>query len=92
VILNVTSDMASNGLMAKIPKNFLHDFVAYNTSKAAANSYTIGLAKELDAEGIKVNTATPGFTSTKLNGFREGGKTSEQAAAILLPWALLDKD
>ncbi|KAJ7641033.1 hypothetical protein FB45DRAFT_737919 [Roridomyces roridus] len=92
VILNVTSDMASNGLMAKIPKNFLHDFVAYNTSKAAANSYTIGLAKDLAAEGIKVNTATPGFTSTKLNGFREGGKTSEQAAAILVPWVLVDKD
>ncbi|KAJ7641024.1 hypothetical protein FB45DRAFT_976103 [Roridomyces roridus] len=92
VILNVTSDMASNGLMAQIPKNFLHDFVAYNTSKAAANSYTVGLAKDLEAEGIRVNTATPGFTTTKLNGFAEGGKTSEQAAAILLPWALLDKD
>ncbi|KAJ7880038.1 hypothetical protein B0H14DRAFT_3434782 [Mycena olivaceomarginata] len=73
VILNVSTDMASNGLMAG-PNGFLHQAVAYNTSKAAANSYTIALAHELKGEGIKVNAATPGFTTTKLNGFAPGGK------------------
>ncbi|KAF8073572.1 hypothetical protein FPV67DRAFT_753723 [Lyophyllum atratum] len=89
VILNVSTDMASNNLQSK--SDYLH-VVAYNTSKAAANSYTIALAHELRGEGIKVNAVTPGFTSTKLNGFRDGGKTVQAGAEILLPWALLDKD
>ncbi|KAJ6557649.1 oxidoreductase [Mycena capillaripes] len=91
VILNVSTDMASNGLMAG-PNGFLHQAIAYNTSKAAANSYTIALAHELKDEGIKVNAVTPGFTSTKLNGFAAGGKTPEQGATLLMEWALLDKN
>ncbi|KAJ7634394.1 hypothetical protein FB45DRAFT_908757 [Roridomyces roridus] len=92
VILNVTTDMASNGNMASGPNSFLHKCIAYNTSKAAANSYTIALAKELEEEGMKVNCATPGFTTTKLNGFAPGGKTAEQGAEMLVPWCLMDKD
>ena len=88
VILNVTTDMASNTLQSKSDR--LH-VVAYNTSKAAANSYTIALAHELKGAGIKVNAVTPGFTSTKLNHFGEGGKSSKAGAEILLPWALLDQ-
>ncbi|KAF8211160.1 oxidoreductase [Mycena galopus ATCC 62051] len=91
VILNVSTDMASNSLMAS-PRGFLHELAAYNTSKAAVNSYTIALARELQAEGIKVNCVTPGFTSTALNDFREGGKTAEQAAEVLLKWSLLGKN
>jgi NAD(P)-dependent dehydrogenase (short-subunit alcohol dehydrogenase family) len=90
VILNVSTDMASNTYQAR-PNSSLH-VVAYNTSKAAANSYTIALAHELKAEGIKVNCATPGFTTTKLNGYAEGGKTAEQGAEMLLEWSLLGKD
>jgi len=90
VILNVSMDMASNSLQAG-PDAHLHT-VAYNTSKAAANSYTIALAQELKKEGIKVNAVTPGFTTTKLNFFADGGKTPAQGAEVLVPWALLDKD
>lgn len=92
VILNVATDMASNAGQAK-PNSRSH-FVAYNTSKAAANSYTIALAHELRVEGspIRVNCVTPGFTSTKLNNFSEGGKTPKQGAEILFPWALLDNE
>ncbi|KAF8657320.1 hypothetical protein AX16_002242 [Volvariella volvacea WC 439] len=90
VIVNVTTDMASNTLQAG-PKAKMHA-VAYNTSKAAANSYTIALAAELKAEGIKVNCVTPGFTSTQLNFFGKGGKTTEDGAKVILPYALLDKD
>jgi len=90
VILNVSTDMASNSLQAS-PDAHLH-WVAYNTSKAAANSYTIALAHELKKEGIKVNAVTPGFTTTKLNFFSDGGKTPAQGAEALAPWALLDKD
>nr|GAT56651.1 predicted protein [Mycena chlorophos] len=93
VILNVSTDMASNTFMAS-PKGFLHEGIAYNTSKAAANAYTIALARELkDAgENIKVNAVTPGFTSTALNGFGAGGKTPEEGAKTMIPWIFLGKD
>jgi short chain dehydrogenase len=90
VILNVSIDMASNTIQSR-PEAFLH-VVAYNTSKAAANSYTIALAQELKGEGIKVNAVTPGFTTTKLNDFLPGGKSAKDGAEVLLPWALLEKD
>ncbi|KAG6902417.1 hypothetical protein C0995_000343 [Termitomyces sp. Mi166 len=89
VILNVTTDMASNNRQSKADD--LH-VVAYNTSKAAANSYTIALAFELRKDGIKVNAITPGFTSTKLNNFREGGKPVKAGAEIILPWSLLNEE
>ncbi|PPQ99277.1 hypothetical protein CVT24_009277 [Panaeolus cyanescens] len=89
VILNVSTDMASNHWMAT--HNFGH-WVAYNTSKAALNSFGISLAKELEPEGIKVNAVTPGYTSTKLNFFGQGGKSVADGAKTLLPWALIDKD
>ncbi|KAJ7124654.1 hypothetical protein C8R43DRAFT_899066 [Mycena crocata] len=92
VILNVTSDMASNGYMARPDSDPLHAFIAYNTSKAAQNSYTIALARELQEEGIKVNCLTPGFTSTGINGFSEGGKTAVQGAEMMVEWCLLGKD
>ncbi|KAK6974531.1 hypothetical protein R3P38DRAFT_596816 [Favolaschia claudopus] len=91
VIVNVSSDMASNGFMAS-PNGFLHDAIAYNTSKAAANAYTIALARELLEEGIKVNAVTPGFTTTQINGFMPGGKTPERGAEMMVKWCLLDKD
>lgn len=90
VIVNVSTDMASNGHQASESAS-LH-VVAYNTSKAAANSYSIALAQELKSEGIKVNIVTPGFTSTQLNGFGAGGKTPKEGALSILPWALLEKD
>jgi len=89
-ILDVTTDMASNAHQAR-PDSGFH-VVAYNTSKAAANSYTIALAHELRQSNVKVNAVTPGYTSTKLNFFGKGGKDVTSGAQVLLPWALLDKD
>jgi NAD(P)-dependent dehydrogenase (short-subunit alcohol dehydrogenase family) len=89
VILNVAS--MSNAMQAR-PNAGCH-FAAYNTSKAAVNSYTIALAQELKGEGIKVNAVSPGFTSTKLNNkYKQGGKSAKAGAEVLLPWALLEKD
>ncbi|EKM79498.1 hypothetical protein AGABI1DRAFT_128650 [Agaricus bisporus var. burnettii JB137-S8] len=90
VILNVASDMASNSHQAK-PDSQLH-FVAYNTSKAAANSYTIALSHELRQHNIKVNAVSPGYTSTKLNFFGQDGKDVVSGAQCLFPWALLEND
>jgi NAD(P)-dependent dehydrogenase (short-subunit alcohol dehydrogenase family) len=92
VILNVSIDMASNTLQSSPNARKGSHVVAYNTSKSAANSYTISLAQELKAEGIKVNAVTPGFTTSKLNHYQPGGKTMKEGAEALLPWALLDKD
>ncbi|KAJ3548359.1 hypothetical protein NMY22_g1294 [Coprinellus aureogranulatus] len=89
VIVNVSSDFASNTNQAK--GGYMHP-VAYNTSKAAVNSYTIALAHELKGDGIKVNAVSPGFTKTKLNGFMDGGKDTKKGAEVLVPWVLLDKD
>jgi NAD(P)-dependent dehydrogenase (short-subunit alcohol dehydrogenase family) len=90
VILVTSTDMASNGFMAT-PQGFAHHFPAYNTSKAALNSWVIALARTLKDEGteIKVNSVTPGFTTTKLNGYNPGGHTTEKAAGLLVPYALL---
>jgi len=84
-ILVISTDMASNTFQAR-PDSALH-VVAYNTSKAAANSYTIALANELKGKAI-VNALTPGFTTTKLNGYGQGGKTPLQAAELIAKWAL----
>ncbi|KAK0191887.1 hypothetical protein F5146DRAFT_1135611 [Armillaria mellea] len=86
-ILNVSMVLASNTHQAG-PGPTVH-LAAYNSSKAAMNSYSIILAKDLQAEDIKVNMVCPGFVSTKLNGYRPGGKTPEDGAKILVPWALL---
>jgi len=88
VILNVAT--TTNTRQARPGAGF--QVVAYNTSKAAVNSYTIALAQELRGEGIKVNAVAPGFTSTKLNNFGRGGKSAKAGAEVLLPWALLEKD
>jgi NAD(P)-dependent dehydrogenase (short-subunit alcohol dehydrogenase family) len=91
VILNVTSGLGSitkhtdpawefGGLL----------LLGYNSSKAAVNMFTVLLAKELRAEGFKVNAVSPGYTATDLNQFR-GHETVEEAAAYLVQYALLDE-
>jgi NAD(P)-dependent dehydrogenase (short-subunit alcohol dehydrogenase family) len=92
VILNVSTDMASNSYQARPEADLRLNVVAYNTSKAAMNSYSIALAQELKNEGIKVNVVTPGFTTTKLNHHAPGGKTMKEGAESLVPWALLDNN
>ena len=93
IILNVSTGLGSNSWMATSrPAATPYHFIAYNTSKAAMNSYTISLAQELKKEGNKVNAATPGFVSSNLNNWMKGGRTLEEGALSLLPHALLDAD
>ncbi|KAF7974135.1 hypothetical protein HWV62_13361 [Athelia sp. TMB] len=84
-IFNVSSELGSNTYQAR-PGSYAH-FAAYNSSKAAVNSYTIALAHELKGKVI-VNALTPGFTSTKLNNFATGpsARMPEQAAALVAKW------
>ncbi|KAJ6608271.1 hypothetical protein B0H10DRAFT_2194446 [Mycena sp. CBHHK59/15] len=92
--LNVLVDNAGVGEIGKPVDvaGFLRELTAYITSKTVASSCTIALAHGLKAEGIKVNCAAPDFTSTGLNEFREGGKTTKQGAEMLVEWTLLGKD
>ncbi|KAK1231728.1 hypothetical protein PQX77_005137 [Marasmius sp. AFHP31] len=65
------------------------EWTTYAASKSAVHMYSIGLADELKEVKIRVNCVSPGFTSTALNGFREGGRTPEEGAQVLVNWSLL---
>jgi NAD(P)-dependent dehydrogenase (short-subunit alcohol dehydrogenase family) len=43
------------------------EYVPYAASKAAINTMTIGLAKEVALEGIRVNTVEPGLIVTDIH-------------------------
>lgn len=62
--------------------------VAYNSSKAALNMFTVILASNLKDTKIKVNSADPGYTATDLN-HNSGPKTVEQGASIIFDLATL---
>ncbi|MCU1323627.1 MAG: short-chain dehydrogenase/reductase [Acidobacteriaceae bacterium] len=66
-IVNVSSILGSLTLHAT-PGSPIHGVktFAYNTSKAALNSFTIHLADELKDTKIKVNSAHPGWVKTDL--------------------------
>ena len=62
----------------------------YCASKTALNMITVKFAKELAAEGIKVNAADPGLTATDLTGHL-GDRTPADAAVVAVRLATLDK-
>jgi len=63
----------------------------YPASKTALNALTIAMALELEAEGIRVNAVTPGFTKTNLNGYA-GTETLVEGAREAVRVALLGAD
>ena len=81
------------------------EYVDYAASKGAIDTMTIGLAKEVANEGIRVNAVRPGFIYTDIHAsggepnrvervktavpLRRGGQAEEVAQAIL--WLLSDK-
>jgi NAD(P)-dependent dehydrogenase (short-subunit alcohol dehydrogenase family) len=79
--------------------------VDYAASKGAIDTFTIGLAREVAAEGIRVNAVRPGFIYTDIHAsggepnrvdrlaplvpMKRGGTAEEVARAIL--WLLSDE-
>lgn len=96
-IVNVSSIAARTGSPG--------EYIDYAASKGAIDTFTIGLAKEVAAEGIRVNGVRPGFIYTDIHAdggepgrvdrlkeiipLQRGGAATEVAEAIL--WLLSDK-
>jgi NAD(P)-dependent dehydrogenase (short-subunit alcohol dehydrogenase family) len=80
-IINISSNMGSLHLQATqpgMPKTF-----AYNTSKAALNSYTLHLASLLSDTNIKVNAIHPGWVKTDMGGPAAPLAPAEAVAPII---------
>jgi len=95
-IVNVSSAAARLGAPGQ--------YVDYAAAKGAIDAFTIGLAKEVAAEGIRVNAVRPGLIETDIHASgglpnrvkdlqhlvpaQRGGSAEEVAAAIV--WLLSD--
>lgn len=96
-IVNVSSTAASSGSPG--------EYVDYAASKGAVDSFTIGAAREVATDGIRINAVRPGFVLTEIHAqsgdpervqklrsrlpMRRGGDAEEVAAAIL--WLLSEE-
>jgi NAD(P)-dependent dehydrogenase (short-subunit alcohol dehydrogenase family) len=96
-IVNVSSGAARLGAPG--------EYVDYAASKGAIDTFTIGLAKEVATEGIRVNAVRPGVIYTEIHALggepervdrvkhtvpmQRGGQAEEVARAIL--WLLSDE-
>lgn len=78
--LDATADITS--------ENWTVGYAGYCASKTALNMLTLKLAKDLIADGIKVNAADPGLTATDMTGHL-GERTPAQAARIAVYLATL---
>lgn len=91
-IVNLSSGLGSLTLSSDPASEFgRYTYLAYQSSKAAVNAITVAYAKELRANGIKINAADPGFTATDFNNHR-GYRTVEQAAVVVVRLATLPAD
>ena len=81
------------------------EYVDYAASKAAVETFTAGLAREVAAEGVRVNAVSPGIVDTEIHAsggqpdriervrefvpMKRAGKAEEIAGAVL--WLLSDE-
>ena len=91
-IVNVSSGLGSIGINGD-PNTPYYDtkVLAYNSSKAALNMFTVDLAYDLRHTKVKVNSACPGYTATDLNN-HSGHQTVEEGAIAIVRLAQLPED
>jgi NAD(P)-dependent dehydrogenase (short-subunit alcohol dehydrogenase family) len=94
-IVNVSSMLGSLTMAADPQGPFSAwpgaSLLAYNSSKTALNALTVMWASALRADGIKVNSADPGWVATDLN-HHSGNSTVEQGAEVVVALATLATD
>jgi NAD(P)-dependent dehydrogenase (short-subunit alcohol dehydrogenase family) len=74
-IVNISSIAARTGGVG--------EWVHYAASKGAVNSFTIGLAREVATEGVRVNAVAPGLTETGLHAANgEPGRVARMSPTI----------
>jgi NAD(P)-dependent dehydrogenase (short-subunit alcohol dehydrogenase family) len=69
-IVNLSSAAARHGSPG--------DYVDYAASKGAVDVFTLGLAREVAAEGVRVNAVRPGIVDTEIHA--SGGQPGRPAA------------
>ena len=90
-IVNVSSGVGSlSRTLGEGGEHLRQIFGMYSVSKTALNAITVGLALDLQAEGITVHAACPSYTKTALNNF-QGTKTVEEGPREPVRLALQDK-
>jgi len=57
-------------------------YLDYSMSKAAIDHFTLGLARELGSEGVRVNAVRPGIIATDIHA--SGGHTERVASSLQL--------
>ncbi|MFJ9632689.1 SDR family NAD(P)-dependent oxidoreductase [Streptomyces sp. NPDC101175] len=76
VIVNVSSSAATLGSPG--------DYVHYAATKAAVDALTLGLAKELGPDGIRVNAVAPGVVDTGIHA-RSGDPDRARRVSVSIP-------
>ena len=74
-IVNISSRAAQTGAAG--------EWVHYAASKGALNSFTIGLAREVATEGIRVNAVAPGLIETGLHASNGAPDRLERLASTI---------
>lgn len=90
-IVNIGSDGGSLTLNSDPTNPHRAMFGNYSASKTALHAITLSFALALESTAIKVNIATPGFTSTDLNNFN-GTRSVEEGAREPVRLALIGAD
>jgi NAD(P)-dependent dehydrogenase (short-subunit alcohol dehydrogenase family) len=92
VIVNVSSELGSLAMQTSESRAPNWDnFHAYGSTKTALNLFTILLAHEFRNTKFRINSVTPGYTATDLNGFA-GFKTAAQGAKPIVRMATIGAD
>ncbi|MAU19578.1 MAG: short-chain dehydrogenase [Martelella sp.] len=87
-IVNLSSSLGSLTLNGSPDSTYYGaQFIGYNASKAALNMMTVQLREELRDTNIVVNSISPGFVGTDLNG-GTGPLTPEEGARLPVRFAL----